>query len=183
MGSAKQLLDVGGRPMLRAVLEPLLAAAVAGVVVVTHSAIAKQIEVGDLGYVALAINDDERSEMIDSVRQGIRVWRLRAKIGDNDAFLVCPVDHPGITVDDHNACIAAFREDCTRINIATRDGRSGHPIIFPAALARFVESTACDGGLNALPRVHADRVHRVPCASTGVTHDVDTPEDYQQIAH
>jgi nicotine blue oxidoreductase len=67
------------------------------------------------------------------------------------------------------------------IVVAARGGRRGHPMIFPASLAAFVESAACDSGLNALPREHAARVKLVECASPGVSRDVDTPADYRAL--
>jgi len=194
MGRAKQLLDVGGRPMLLAVLEPLLASDVAGVVLVTQRVIAEQLGLSregkgglpfqrrvrdsDAGKLVVAYNDNESAEMIDSIRIGLRTWRERTLIADRDGFLVCPADQPGIATADFNACIAAFRAAPDRIVIAARAGRRGHPLVFAAALAAFVESAACDGGLHALPHAHADRVTLVECSSPGVTRDVDTPADW-----
>ena len=181
MAGAKQLLDVAGRPMLLAVLEPLAAARVAGVVLVTHHAIATRLDLTDLADVWLASNEDESSEMIDSIRIGLRTWRDRAEIADRDGLLVCPADHPGITTDDFNTCLTAFCEAPDRIIIATRAGGHGHPIIFPVGLSAFVESQACDDGLHALPRAFAERVLFVECQSEGVTRDIDTPRDYDRL--
>lgn len=181
MAGAKQLLNVAGRPMLLAMLEPLAAAQVTGVVLVTHHAIATQIDLTNLPNVCLARNEDETSEMIDSIRIGLRAWRDRAEITDRDGFLVCPADQPGITTHDFDTCLIAFREAPDRIIIATRAGRHGHPIIFPAALSAFVESQACDNGLHALPRAFAQRVLFVECQSDGITRDIDTPRDYDAL--
>lgn len=183
MDAPKQLADIGGRPMLLAVLEPLLASRVAGVVLVTHSLIAERL--GALlsppadapGRVRLVINDDESSEMIDSVRLGLRSWREGGSERDPAGFLVCPGDQPGIRAADFDACIAAFEQSPERIVIATHGGRRGHPLIFPARDAGFVESAACVGGLSALPRAFPQRVLTVECASDGVVSDVDTPAD------
>lgn len=178
MGTAKQLLDVGGRPMLLAVVEPLEASRVSGVVVVTHRELARQVWDRLPPGVLLAENDDERSDMIDSVRRGLATWRARTSLGPRDGVLVCPGDHPGISTADFDACLTAFRAAPDRIVIAAREGRRGHPIIFPAALAAFVDSPKADAGLRALPREYADRVLIVERASPGITRDVDTPEDY-----
>ena len=181
MGSPKQLLDVGGRTMLDALLQPLLAADVAGVMLVTHQGIAEQLTLPDDPRIHLAANEDEHSEMIDSIRIGLRAWRQCERIDDRDGFLVCPADHPGIATEDFNSCAAGFRSAPDRIIIATRAGKRGHPIVFPAGLAAFVESSACDAGLNALPRQHANRIVHVECASAGVSRDIDTPQDYEAL--
>jgi CTP:molybdopterin cytidylyltransferase MocA len=181
MGTAKQLLNFGGRPMLRAVLEPMAASEVEGIVVVTNSTVAAQLA-GDLpGRTVLVMNDDPETEMIESVRIGMDEWGSRASIDERDGFLVCPADQPGITTADFDACIAAFRAAPDRIVIGTYAGRRGHPIIFPAALAEFVRSRACDTGLNALPRAHPERVIAQPCGSRAVVRDIDTPEDYGKL--
>jgi CTP:molybdopterin cytidylyltransferase MocA len=131
--------------------------------------------------VLLALNDDERSEMIDSIRLGLATWETQAPPRPGDGYLVCPADHPGIPTEDFNGCIAAFRAASDRIVIATHDDRRGHPIIFPAALATFVRSPACDNGLRSLPAQHADRVLTVARGSPATVRDVDTPNDYRRL--
>ena len=181
MGAAKQLLDVGGTTMLDALLAPLMAARVSGVLLVTHSGLVDRLALDRFLNLFVALNDDETSEMIDSVRIGLDAWHARQPIGDRDGFLICPADHPGISTADFDACIAAFEGAPDRIVVAARAGRRGHPMIFPAALAGVVRSGVCDRGLNALPRAHADRVVCVECPSPGVTRDIDTPAEYRGL--
>jgi len=181
MGDAKQLLDVGGQTMLSAVLRPLSASRVEGIVLVTHSAIAAGLGKEQFRDVSVAINDDETSEMIDSIRIGLSTWRRQTTIRDLDGFLVCPGDHPGIGTADFDACVDAYCSDPDRIVIATHKHRRGHPIVFPASLVSFVQSEPCNAGLHALPRANPDRILTVPCSSPAVTGDVDTPEDYRRL--
>ena len=200
MGRPKQLIDVRGRPMLLAVVEPLLAAGAAGVVVVTRGDIRAALAQHPLGGAQprlwFAENADPDAEMIDSVRIGVRFWRARlgtagdaqpddAGVGGappcaarpGDGLLICPGDQPDISAADINLCIRAFRESPRSIVIAARAGRRGHPIVFPVADADFVESPACSRGLNALPRSAPARVRLIECPSAGVTRDIDTPKD------
>ncbi len=184
MGRDKQLLDVGGRPMLAGVLEVLERSRVCSVTLVTHSGITAHIETNRFAKVRMVINDDEKSHMIDSVRMGLDAIRSRAGdgVGPHDGFMVLPADQPGIDVADINRCIAEFSTDTTRIVIATHGERRGHPMIFPASLEPFVRSDACNGGLHLLPRTHADRVVTVPCGSPAVIRDIDTPDDYESLS-
>jgi len=191
MGRAdKQLLEIDGVPMLMRVVEPLVASRVAGVAIVTRRAIVQRLEAHPLAgqrlatwarergeQVFFAYNEDAASEMIDSVRIGLREWRARRDASDEDGWLVCPADQPGITTDDIDACIAAFCESPDRIVLAARAGRRGHPMIFPCSLTGFVESSDCNEGLNLLSQVHARRVRLVECLSPGVLRDIDTPAD------
>lgn len=181
MGRPKQLLAVDGRPMLRAVVEPIAAADVAGVVVVAHHLVAESVRLGDLPGVAIALNDDPTSEMIDSIRIGIRYWMKADSMSPQDGFLVCPADQPGITTADFSRCVAAFRDDPARIVIASYAGQRGHPIVFGSQWTRFVMEQACNAGLHALPRQNADHVVIIECRSSGIARDVDTPSDYRDL--
>ncbi len=188
MGRDKQLLDVGGQPMLAGVLNVLERSRVCSAILVTHSGITAHIDMNQFAKVSVVINDDEHSHMIDSVRMGIDAaramcrGRVGSELGPPDGFLILPADQPGIDVADIDRCIAEFFTDTTRIVIATHGDRRGHPLIFPASLEPFVQSDACDSGLNALPRTHADRVITVSCGSPGVIRDIDTPADYDKLA-
>ena len=185
MGRDKQLLDVGGRPMLAGVLEVLERSRVCSVTLVTHSGITAHIQTNRFAKLSMVINDDEKSRMIDSVRMGIDAAchsRIGRELTPSNGFLILPADQPGIDVADIDRCIAEFSTDATRIVIATQGERRGHPMIFPASLQSFVRSDACDGGLNVLPRTHADRVVIVPCGSPGVIRDIDTPDDYKKLS-
>jgi molybdenum cofactor cytidylyltransferase len=182
MGSPKQLLDVGGRPMLRAVVDPLLATDVDGVLIVTHSGLEQAVRAMFTDpRVALAINDDEQSEMIDSIRLGLRAWRERESVRHHDGFLVCPCDHPGIATEDFDACIAAFRTSPDRIVVASRKGRRGHPIIVSAPVADMVDSVVCEQGLHALFMKLPDRNLNIECRSSAVTRDIDTQPDLKML--
>lgn len=177
MGRAKQLIDVRGRPMLVHVLETILAADVARITLITSTAIRQSLKLPETNRVHCVINDDAMSEMIDSIRLGLRDCATAAPLRDTDAVLVCPGDLPALTANDVDVCITALRRRPDRIVIAVRAGRRGHPIIFPAELIPFVESNACDHGLNELPRALPKRVLEVECPSDGILHDVDTPAD------
>ena len=176
MGTAKSLLQVGGKPMLVAVVDSLLASRAAGLIIVTRRGILERLPPMD-PRVGIAFNEDDSTDMIDSVRIGMGEWRSREVVGPRDGYLVCPGDHPGISAVDFDACIGSFmgRPEC--IVVASREGRRGHPIIFPASDAWFVESSACDGGLKRLPAAYPNRIRLVDCSSPGIMQDIDTPGD------
>ncbi len=182
MGRPKLLLEVGGQPLLRALVARLAAAPVAGVVVVTHRTIAAQVHLDDLPSVVIAHNEDPDSAMIDSVRIGVRTWLERVSLAEKDGFLVCPADYPHVETADFAACIAAFRAAPDCIIRAAHQGRGGHPLLFPAAMAAFVCSSGCDAGLNGLPRAFPQRVRSADGCSAGVLRDIDTPQDYESLA-
>ncbi len=177
MGRDKQLIEINGKPMLRAVVDTLIAAGVARVMVVTRRAIVEAMGMPHVNRAHVAYNEDASSEMIDSVRIGLKESLMRFGNEPTDGILVCPADHPGLSVADVRACLDAFRETPNQIVIASHEGKRGHPMIFPVALTEFVRSSTCDSGLNAMANSHYERVLTVPCSSRGVTHDVDTPNE------
>ncbi|HOR26782.1 MAG TPA: nucleotidyltransferase family protein [Candidatus Sumerlaeota bacterium] len=178
MGRPKSLIDVRGQPMLARVVEPLVAAGLEGVLIVTNAALAARL--GGLGA-AVAVNPDPAAEMIDSVRLGMRWWEAARPIGPQDGFVVCPGDQPGLTARDIAACAAAYRREPARIVIAGHGGRRGHPLIFPAARRDFVYSPACDYGLNQLARRHAADVVTVDLPNPAVIRNVNTPTDLARL--
>lgn len=184
MGRPKQLLEIAGRPMLLGLLEMLRAAGVSRAIVVTTQAIAAALRLADLQQLTVVFNEDPQTQMIDSVRLGLCAATAGGAVRDpaaaTDGYLVCPADHPGLSAGDVRACIEEFARHPEDIVIAARHGRRGHPIIFPAALAAIVRSSACDQGLNGLPAELPDRVRLIECSSEGVTRDVDTPDDLEQ---
>lgn len=173
MGRDKQLIDIAGKPMLRHVVDTLLAAGVAQVVVVTRRTIADQLKLHAIPRAVVAFNEVDSSEMIDSIRIG-----LSAIENVPAGVLVCPGDLPSLTVDDTRTCLNAFAKQPDWIIIAARNGRRGHPLIIPFSLSPFIHSAACNEGLHALRLAHAELVQHVECTSDGVLHDADTPDDF-----
>ena len=174
MGAPKQLLHVDGRPMIVGIVEALVGGDVARVIVVTSTALREKLPHLS-SAVGFAMNDDPRTNMIDSVRIGLTA-SPRA-----DGYVVCPSDAAGLTAVDVRRCVDAFAETPDRIVIAAHGDRRGHPMIFPASLADAVSSSECDGGLNLLARNRPQLVREVACASPGTVANVNTPADYQQL--
>lgn len=174
MGAPKQLLHVDGRPMLVGIVDALVGGGVARVIVVTSAALREKLPRLSPA-VGFAMNDDPKTNMIDSVRIGLDA-APRA-----DGYVVCPSDAAGLGSSDVGRCIEAFMETPQRIVIAAHGARRGHPMIFPASLVDVVRSPECDGGLNLLARNRPLLVREIPCDSPGTVTNVNTPADYHQL--
>lgn len=177
MGRAKQLIRIGGVPMLLRTVRTVRAGGVQRVVAVVHSAIERAL--GDAlrrAGAQVACNDDPDSEMIDSIRMGLRCLSLSPSDGPVGVLIV-PADMPALDARDVRACAEAFRQTPERIVVASWQRRRGHPVIVPASLAEAVFSPLCDTGLRALLARHAARVRVVACPTSGVLADADRPED------
>jgi len=181
MGRPKQLLDISGRPMLLAVVDPIAASAlVQDVVVVTNSLVAPSLNL-DQPKVRVVINDDPKTDMIDSLRKALTHLQEQEGLVDSDGVLICPGDQPGLSVDDIELCCQTFLRNQDRIVIATHQGKRGHPLIFPASMVPLVMSDACANGLRSLPQAHDDRVVTTECQSDAVLRNVNSPDDYDRL--
>jgi len=181
MGRPKQLMDVAGRPMLLAVIEPIVACEhVAGTTVVTNSLVASELDLSGAG-VTVVLNDEPDAEMIDSVRLGIGALQRERELNANDGILICPGDQPGLMADDIAACCQTFGKHPHLISIAAHGGKRGHPVIFSASRIPFVMSRDCDHGLRELIEADADLIQLVICANPAVLRNVNTPEDFKRM--
>jgi molybdenum cofactor cytidylyltransferase len=179
-GGMKQVAPAAdGKPMLRGVIDAVRDGGVRHVLIVANEALRPHLP-RLLADARVVFNDEPEAEMIDSIRLGLRAWEETNGPATRDGaggFLVCPCDAAGLSADDVHRCVDAFGEDPTRLVIASRNGKRGHPILFPAALASVVLSGQCDAGLNQLAKSRPQDVKLVDCKSPGVTANVNTPQD------
>jgi molybdenum cofactor cytidylyltransferase len=173
MGRPKQLLRLGGRTLLRRVVDAVLAAGASPVVVVLgahRDLIRPEIE----GMpVLVAENPDWEEGMASSVRAGVRV--LDSFLPALDAGLLLPCDQPNLSP----AAIARLVDIAARneksIVSARYGGHPGPPVLF--ARRHFHELMELHGSGGARPLL--DR--HVECVATvdlpELAEDLDTPED------
>lgn len=181
MGQPKQVMDIDGRPMLLAVVDPLVACTdITSTMVVTNSTVASSLDIAGAGA-AVVLNDEPDADMIDSLRVGITALQGGHGLSIDDGILISPGDQPGLTADDIAVCCLAFRRNPAGITIAAHDGKRGHPIIFPASQIPFVMSRDCDRGLRELIENHADLIGLVECANSAVLRNVNTPDDLKRV--
>lgn len=183
MGQPKQLIPIDGQPMLLTILEPLIASNVTITAIVTRTDIANALSLTDSDNMTIVINDDDQSDMIDSIRLALTNIQNQHAPTPEDGILIVPADQPGLTPDDINGCIEAFQSDPSKLVIAEHNNRKGHPLIFRAALIPDVHASLCNTGLRNLTRQHADSIRTVICSSIAVIRDIDTPDDLDQLRH
>jgi molybdenum cofactor cytidylyltransferase len=161
-------------------VEALIAAGVRDVTVVLNEELDRRLgEMLPPHGVRIVRNDDRATTMIDSVRIGMSA--AQSDDASPGGYLVCPCDAAGLTAADVRRCVDAFREAPDRIVVATYAGRRGHPILFPASLAKVVRSAECNAGLNHLVRNRPELVREVACESPGTVANVNTPADYERL--
>ena len=97
------------------------------------------------------------------------------------AVLVLPVDIPLVRPGTIAALLAACAGNGALIVRPAYRGRSGHPVVFSAALFGELRSADPNAGAKAVVHSHADSVLTVDVADEGILRDVDAPADYRDL--
>lgn len=177
MGTAKALLDFDGRPCLALVLAACAGGGVRRAVVVTAPGEAgERVRARLPPWAAPVVNPRPERGMLSSLQAG-----LRALSGDEDAFLIFPVDFPLVRADDVRPLVAAFaaRAAGSRIFVPSHARRRGHPVLVEAALAAELLALAEGETARTVMAAHAGATVFLD-ASDRVLADMDTPEDYRR---
>lgn len=172
MGSAKQLAEIDGTPMVRRTVEAIHNADIETTIVVTgHEA--ERIGAALRGLpVTIVRNPDYADGLSTSLRAG-----LDALTADIDAVLVALGDMPLVSTDDVNRLIAGFKpEEGRSIVVPTHLGKTGNPVLWGAAYIAEMKTLTGDAGAKRLLADYAEAVSEVELGA-GVLTDVDTPAD------
>ena len=175
MGQAKLLMKVGGRAIIRYVVESVLAGGVDSVWVVTGPDV-EPIEAALAGIeVQIAVNPAPEEGQAGSVRTGIAALPPAV-----DAVLIALGDQPLLAPSIIPALLAARRMS-PQLIVAPRyrDGQ-GNPVVFKREI--FPELLRLTGDQGARPIIQKEptRVEWVEL-DLPMPPDVDTPDDYEKI--
>jgi molybdenum cofactor cytidylyltransferase len=178
MGKTKQLLDVGGKPLLQHILDRIHQTEVDEVILVLgHEAERIQKKISPL-RAKVVLNPDYRQGMITSIRQGLQALDPRSK-----AFFIVLGDQPGIEPGVYNLLIREFRNRFPQktIFLPAYKGRRGHPALF--SVKHRVEALRIEGdrGFRKVLEMVPQEVFQVEMESESIVNDLDTPQDYQNF--
>ena len=169
-GSAKQLVRVGGRPLLHTAVTRAAEVTGNALIVVLGSGAAQLAPLLKHSPGSVVVNQDWREGLASSIRAGVA--RLPAPCS---AVLLLLADQAAVTADDLRRLAGSWRKQPEHMAAALYDGRCGAPAIFPRSCFRALSELRGDSGARALLMRNPDRVVRVPMPSAAL--DVDTPED------
>src|SRR5580658_2100259 len=155
MGEAKQLLEIGGRPLIARAVDAALDSLARPVVVVLGANSGRVLApVAERGIIA-AHNPDWETGLSSSIRVG-----LAALLGAEpalDAVLVAPCDQPALSKEVILRLVAAHRLS-GRISAAHYGGRNGAPAIFGRGDFAALSGLSGDEGARRLLNSEPDRV-------------------------
>jgi molybdenum cofactor cytidylyltransferase len=176
LGRPKQLLDLGGRPLLSHVLAHAAASDLDEVVLVLgHDAVHIANAVGEWGQ-RVVINPDYAAGQSTSLRLGLQSIDPTA-----EAAMFLLGDQPQVAAAIINAVIHHFRATGGPIVAPTYAGARGNPVLFARRLFPDLAHIRGDTGARALLAAHPDLIQTVPVSPDPPPPDVDTEDDYRAL--
>jgi molybdenum cofactor cytidylyltransferase len=177
MGTAKQLLRFGDRPLLEHVLDSVRASSVTEIVLVLGfeaEAIQREIKLHD---VRLVVNSQYRQGMGTSLQSG-----LAALDPEAEGALVVLSDQPLVRPGTFDRLIAEHQAGKAQIVIPTYRGFRGNPVLLDRSI--FPELMALNGdiGCRAVFGDHIDGIVKLPVDDVGILLDVDERKDLETLA-
>ena len=177
MGAAKQLLMVGGVPLVVRAVDAALASAARPVVVVL-GARAERVRAPVSGRPVLTVvNPDWRTGMASSIRAGLAAL-LTAEPGV-DAVLLAPCDQPALTSGIIDALWALHRSS-GRPAAARFSGRNAAPAVFGRADFPRLLALSGEEGARGLLNSGPGEVSTLDLPELAL--DIDTPADVRRWA-
>jgi molybdenum cofactor cytidylyltransferase len=165
-GSAKQLADIDGRPMLEHSILAMVASPVGRVVVVLGSGAEEVLQKVDLHGADAVMCERWAEGQSASLACGL------AELTGCKAVVVTLGDQPFVSPDAIRRVISARGNGAAAVR-ATYDGVPGHPVLLERRLfERMRDVTGDHGARNLLISV---QTREVPCDDLGGGQDVDTP--------
>lgn len=175
MGRAKALLELDGRSFARLGVELLLAGGCAEVILV-EGAHDLRARVGELPATARwVVNERWPLGPLSSIQAGLAA--LEAEV---DALVVHHVERPRVRPETVRALLDGLARDPGTCWQPRVDGRSGHPLVWPAAafgeLATLDPRTDTARTLLRSPE-WSPRRRKLDCDDLGALDNIDRPED------
>jgi molybdenum cofactor cytidylyltransferase len=171
-GPNKLLAEIGGRPLVRIVVEQALASRARPVIVVTgHQRERVEAALGGLP-IKFVHNPNFAEGLGTSLRAGIAA--LPAEV---DGVIVCLGDMPQVDAALIDKLIGALDPDKgALVVVPTIDGKRGNPVVWSRRFFADLMTVEGDVGARYLIGRYPEAVVEVPLSGTAALTDVDTPE-------
>jgi molybdenum cofactor cytidylyltransferase len=170
MGGTKMLADFGGKPMVVATVENMLASGVDEVIVVTGHESEKVIAALSHLKIKVEHNPDYETGMASSLRVGVEAAK------NADAVAICLGDMPRVSAQIIDRMIAAFNPTEHRsIVVPTHHGQFGNPVLWGSEHFSRLASMVGDKGARSLIAGLKSEATEIE-ADESVLLDADTPE-------
>ena len=172
-GGAKQLAELGGRPLVEHAIRSMTASPVGRVVVVLGAGAEQVLDGVDLHGAEPIVCGRWAEGQSASLACGL------AELSDCEAIVVTLGDQPNLSPDAIRRVIAARRQGTAAVR-ATYSGEPGHPVLLERELFDRLRDVSGDHGARNL--VLSVNSLDVPCDDLGGGEDVDTPDQLDALS-
>jgi molybdenum cofactor cytidylyltransferase len=175
-GPNKLLADIGGRPMVRIVVDEVLASRARPVIVVTGH----QRERVEAALSGLPVTFVHNAHYADGLSTSLRAG-IAALPAEPDGAIVCLGDMPHVDAKLIDRLIAAFDpERGALVVVPTIAGKRGNPVVWSRRFFPDLASVEGDVGARHLIAGYQEAVAEVP-TDTAALLDVDTPDALEAV--
>ena len=175
MGSPKQLLNLGGKPMVRYVVENGLLSVCRPVVVVI-GANADSVRTAVEGTGVETVDNPRWNEgMGTSIQAGLRVLEMHHL----DGLILMLADQPLVSGSILNRLVDLHIETRQPIVAAEYAGTVGVPVLFSSRYFGHLRELAPDNGCKSVILTNRSEAALLACPEAEA--DVDTQEDYRRV--
>ncbi|MDR3569579.1 MAG: nucleotidyltransferase family protein [Syntrophobacteraceae bacterium] len=175
LGRPKQLLDIGGRPLVVRTVQTALSSLLERVVLVLgHEAEAILASLGPLGSeprLVVRVNSRYGEGMSTTLREGLE------QVADFPSVMVILADHPFLDYRLMDLLLTRFRSSDKDICVPCCKGRQGSPTIFGARFYPDIMKIRGDAGGREIIRKNPESLLRVEIETEDSFFDIDTEED------
>jgi molybdenum cofactor cytidylyltransferase len=171
-GPNKLLAEIGGRPLVRMVVEAALASQARPVLVVTGH----QRERIEAALAGLPINLVHNPNYADGLGTSLKTG-IAALPAEVDGVVVCLGDMPQVDAALINRLIGAIDPDKgALVAVPTIDGKRGNPVVWSRRFFPDLMAVEGDVGARHLIGRYGEAVVEVPVSGAAALTDIDTPQ-------
>jgi molybdenum cofactor cytidylyltransferase len=171
-GPNKLLAEIGGKPLVRIVVDAVLASRARPVVVVTGH----QRDKVEAALAGLPVKFVHNPHFADGLGTSLKAG-IAALPAEADGAIVCLGDMPQVDAALIDRLIGAFDPDHgALVVLPTIDGKRGNPVVWSRRFFPDLMAVEGDVGARYLIGRYTEAVAEVPLTGTAALTDVDTPE-------
>jgi molybdenum cofactor cytidylyltransferase len=175
LGRPKQLLELGGEPVLLHTVRNATSSHLDQVVLVLGDSASEIADaIGEQGQ-GLAFNPDYELGQSTSLKLGLSRIDPEA-----EAVMFLLGDQPQVSAEIINAVISHFRKTGGSIVMPSYHGTQSNPVLFSRELFPELAKVTGDQGARSVVRAHFSEVHAVEIDADPPL-DVDTEKDYERL--